>query len=290
LHRKGNAAEPMRIGAAYKLASIGDTALAIKHLGQALYTDRESVRRAATYGLIAVGEEATATFLEAATSPIRWVRKAGVYGLGDTSQLSKEVLDVVAMRLREDSSVYVRSVAAGTLGCLGRRAISTGIGKDLIPACLDALIESLGREQNRLAMDLAQGRSIKFARPTDDCDVCEGNGVDFDHARFKKVRSAVRENALWSVVILCSHGAQATGAAFDSTITALREVIRTDENAISVGFAMDALNRLANLGEGAGDLRANLLPMLRESPIQAWEALVRGGLGVDALAEIKAGE
>jgi hypothetical protein len=70
----------------------------------------------------------------------------------------------------------------------------------------------------------------------------------------------------------------------------LREVIRTDENAISVGFAMDALNRLANLGEGAGDLRANLLPMLRESPIQAWEALVRGGLGVDALAEIKAGE
>jgi hypothetical protein len=290
LHRKGNAAEPMRIGAAYKLASIGDTALAIKHLGQALYTDRESVRRAATYGLIAVGEEATGTFLEAATSPIRWVRKAGVYGLGDTSQLSKEVLDVVAMRLREDSSVYVRSVAAGTLGCLGRRAISTGIGKDLIPACLDALIESLGREQNRLAMDLAQGRSIKFARPTDDCDVCEGNGVDFDHARFKKVRSAVRENALWSVVILCSHGAQATGAAFDSTITALREVIRTDENAISVGFAMDALNRLANLGEGAGDLRANLLPMLRESPIQAWEALVRGGLGVDALAEIKAGE
>ena len=290
LHRKGNAAEPMRIGAAYKLASIGDTALAIKHLGQALYTDRESVRRAATYGLIAVGEEATGTFLEAATSPIRWVRKAGVYGLGDTSQLSKEVLDVVAMRLREDSSVYVRSVAAGTLGCLGRRAISTGIGKDLIPACLDALIESLGREQNRLAMDLAQGRSIKFARPTDDCDVCEGNGVDFDHARFKKVRSAVRENALWSVVILCSHGAQATGAAFDSTIMALREVIRTDENAISVGFAMDALNRLANLGEGAGDLRANLLPMLRESPIQAWEALVRGGLGVDALAEIKAGE
>ena len=235
----------MRIGAAYKLASIGDTALAVEHLGQALYTDRESVRRAATYGLIAVGEEATDTFLEAAKSPIRWVRKAGVYGLGDTSQLSKEVLDVVAMVLREDSSVYVRSVAAGTLGCLGRRAISTGIGKDLIPACLDALVESLGREQNRLAMDLAQGRSIKFARPTDDCDVCEGNGVDFEHARVKKVRSAVRENVLWSIGILCSHGAQATGAAFDSTITALREVIRTDENAISVGFAMDVLNRLA---------------------------------------------
>ena len=291
LHEKHNEAEPARIGAAYKLASIGDTALAVQHLGKALYTDRESVRRAATYGLIAVGPDATDTFLEAAISPIKWVRKAGVYGLGDASELTDEVLQVVATRLREDSSVYVRSVAAGTLGCLGRRAMATGVGKDLIPACLDALVGSLGREQNRLAMDLAQGRSIKFARPTDDCDVCEGNGVDFDHARFKKVRSAVRENALWSIVILCSHGAKATGAAFAPTVAALQELIRTDENAISVGFAMDALNRLANLSaEGeADDLRESLLTRLRESPIQAWEALVRGGLGVDALAKIKGG-
>ncbi len=291
LHTKGTEAEPTRIGAAYKLASIGDAGLAVEHLGRALATDRESVRRAATYGLIAVGEDATPTLLEATRSPIRWIRKAGVYGIGDASALAPETLQAVTTRLKEDSSVYVRSVAAGTLGCLGRRAVATGVGVEWVPMCLDALVESLGREKNRLAMDLAQGRSIKFARPTDECDVCEGNGVDFSLARFKRVRSAVRENALWSVVILCTHGTEVTGAAFAPTVAALQEVIRTDENAISVGFAMDALSRLANLdsAEQAGSLRQDLYAMLRESPIQAWESLVRGGLGADALAEIKFG-
>ena len=71
LHTKEDAAEPIRIGAAYKLASIGDTQVATRLLGKALYTDRESVRRAATYGLIAVGEEATATLLAAAASEIK---------------------------------------------------------------------------------------------------------------------------------------------------------------------------------------------------------------------------
>ena len=50
-------------------------------------------------------------------------------------------------------------------------------------------------------MDRAQGRSIKFVRPTDECE-CEGGGVDFGFEQFKPVRSAVRENALWSMVIL----------------------------------------------------------------------------------------
>ena len=56
LNAMGDEAEPLRIGAAYKLASIGDESLAVEHLAQALYSHRESVRRAATYGLIAVGE------------------------------------------------------------------------------------------------------------------------------------------------------------------------------------------------------------------------------------------
>ncbi|MCB0109352.1 MAG: hypothetical protein KDE53_25690, partial [Caldilineaceae bacterium] len=105
LHATGDEAEPTRIGAAYKLASIGDTILATHLLGKALYTDRENVRRAATYGLIAVGEDATATFLVAAASPIKWVRKAGVYGLGDASPLTETVLQTVVTRLHEDSSV-----------------------------------------------------------------------------------------------------------------------------------------------------------------------------------------
>ena len=290
LHAMGDESEPLRIGAAYKLASIGDDALAVKHLGKALYSHRESVRRAATYGLIATGEQATATFIEATKSPVKWVRKAGVYGLGDCAPLTGEVLAAATSLLHGDPSVYVRAVAAGTLGCLGRRAAGTGIGTSLIPRCLAALVRCIDREENRLSMDLAQQRSIKFARPTDACDVCEGNGVDMGLDRFEPVRSAVRENALWSMVILCSHGACLAGDGLVSTIEALKTVVRNDKNVICVGFAMDALNRLANL-ETTGSspaaldsLRADLLQILGESPIRCWEALVRGGLSTEFLA------
>ena len=285
LHACDDGAEPIRIGAAYKLASLGDTKVATQLLGKALYTDRESVRRAATYGLIALGEDATDTLLEAAASDIKWVRKAGVYGLGDASSLTTAVLQAVVARLHNDSSVYIRSVAAGTLGCLGRRAIATGIGVKLIPKCLDALVQSLSSEENRLAMSKAQGRSIKFVRPTDECDVCEGDGVTFELERYEPVRSAVRENALWSIVILCSHGVKVLGPALKPTIVALKEVVRTDKNIISVGFAMDALARLAKI-RPEGDkplppiaaLQTNLRDILGESPVQCWEALVRAGV------------
>ena len=165
LHAMHDAAEPKRIGAAYQIASCGDTELAVRLLGEALYHDRESVRRAATYGLVAVGPAATDVFLQAVRSPVKWVRKAGVYGLGDASPLTEAVLQAVAGRLKDDPSVYVRSVAAGTLGCLVRRAVAAGQGVSLIPACVTALVKSLGREPNRPAMDRAQGRSIKFTRP-----------------------------------------------------------------------------------------------------------------------------
>ena len=296
----GDEAEPQRIGAAYRLASLGHDALAVKHLGAALYSHRESVRRAATYGLIAVGEQSTETFVEATKSPVKWVRKAGVYGLGDCAPLTGEVLVAAASLLHHDPSVYVRAVAAGTLGCLGRRAAGTGVGRSLVPRCLEALVRSLEREENRLSMDLAQQRSIKFARPTDECDVCEGNGVDMGLERFEPVRSAVRENALWSMVILCSHGAGVAGDALDSTIDALTEVVRSDRNVICVGFAMDTLNRLANLETDGAEtgrpetggpspasldqLRADLLTLLGESPIRCWEALVRGGLSTAYLS------
>ena len=160
-----DAAEPKRIGAAYQIASRGDTELAVRLLGEALYHDRESVRRAATYGLVAVGPAATDVFLQAVRSPVKWVRKAGVYGLGDASPLTEAVLQAVAVRLRDDPSVYVRSVAAGTLGCLVRRAVAAGQGVPLIPACVTALAESLAREPNRLAMDRAQGAQHQVHPP-----------------------------------------------------------------------------------------------------------------------------
>ena len=105
LHAKHDEGEPKRIGAAYKLASIGDQALAVRLLGQALYSHRESVRRAATYGLIAVGPEATNCLIEASQSPVKWVRKAGAYALGDASPLNPAVLQAVSARLEQDASV-----------------------------------------------------------------------------------------------------------------------------------------------------------------------------------------
>ena len=284
LHAKHDAAEPERIGAAYELASCGDTALATRLLGKALYDDRESVRRAATYGLVAVGADATATFLEAVRSPVKWVRKAAVYGLGDASPLTDEVLEAVAGRLAGDPSVYVRSVAAGTLGCLARRAVASREGVSLIPACVTALVESLGRETNRPAMDRAQGRSIKFTRPTDDCDVCEGGSYDPAHPQFAPVRSAVRENALWALVIAASHGTDVIGSALAPLVAALQEIVRSDQNLFCVGFAMDALTRLTHVtppGQGlapvAHNLREEVIAAVNAAPVRCWESLVRGG-------------
>ena len=291
LYAKHDEAEPARIGAAYRLASIGGDRLAIKLLAEALYDERESVRRAATYGLVAVGSDATDVFLEAATSPLKWVRKAGVFGLGDVGPLNDEVLETVVTRLEHDPSVYVRSVAAGSLGCLGRRAIAAGVGTSLIPACLEALAASLEREENRLCVNRAQNRGIKFARPTEECDVCEGGPIQDDVERFEPVRSAVRENVLWSIVMLCSHGAAIMGDALGPTIHALKAVVRDDRNAVCVGFAADALTRLTNLGPQGEppplirDLRGHLLTILKTSPVHSWDALVRAGISPSALIE-----
>ena len=283
---KGDEAEPVRIGAAYRLAAIGDSALLTKFLGRALHNERKSVRRAATYGLVAVGPNATEVLLKATSSPVKWVRKAGVYGLGDAAPLNEAVLHAVVARLHEDPSVYVRSVAAGSLGCLGRRAIASGDGLELVPDCFDAFVRSLGQEENRPCMSRAQKRSIKFVRPTDECDVCEGFGQDFGCDRFEPVRSAVRENALWSMVILCSHGPAVAGRALEPVISALKEVIKCDPNIFCVGFATDALNRLAHL-EGddheavcsppIAALRAELPKILQTLPMHDWATLARGG-------------
>ena len=140
-------------------------------------------------------------------------------------------------------------------------------------------------------MDRAQGRSIKHVRPTDDCDVCEGSGVDFGLARFEPVRSAVRENILWSIVILCSHGPNTLGSALDSTIATLKAVIHEDKNVICVGYAMDALTRLVTLSPedeipaSINDLRIELPSILGKAPIQCWEALIPAGLPSETVFE-----
>ena len=70
-------------------------------------------------------------------------------------------------------------------------------------------------------------------------------------------------------------------------------MIRRDENVISVGLAMDALNRLAHLRPRGGTraplgLQQELPAVLGEAPLRPWEALIRGGLDTAALARIGA--
>ncbi|MEK9564097.1 MAG: hypothetical protein VW492_12185, partial [Deltaproteobacteria bacterium] len=197
----------------------------------------------------------------------------------------QEIFDAVKGCLLEDASKYVRSVAAGSLGCLGRRTIASGQGLEWIPKCIEVLIRSLQQEENRLSMDRVQKRNIKFVRPTDECDVCEGMGIDFGIERFEPVRSSVRENILWALVMLCSHGEMILGDNLDFLIEELKKIIHEDRNVITVGFAMDALSRLAHLrvGEEAPstsiiELRKDLETILNSSPIQCWESLVRSGL------------
>ena len=282
LHAKNDAAEPARIGAAYQLAGLEDRALAARLLGTALHSERETVRRAAMYGLAALGPAATDTLLAACDSPLKWVRKAAVFALGEAGATTPDVRDAIAKRLAEDGSVYVRSVAAAALGCFGRRAVTghTAPERALLPACLEAIIASLRREDNRLGMNHAQERSIKLVRPTDECDVCEGIGSNYGIEPFQRVRSAVRENALWAAVILCSHGVSVLGAALPAVLDALTTVVREDRNIFSVGLALDALNRLGRLlpADCSPAARARVDELLREMPVASWESLLRGGL------------
>jgi hypothetical protein len=81
------------------------------------------------------------------------------------------------------------------------------------------------------------------------------------------------------MVVLCSHGAALLGDELDSTVPALVNVVRTDENVFSAGLALDSLSRLANGGDG-GDtgIRETLLGLLEDMPVHSWEPLVRSGL------------
>ena len=258
---EGDSSEPIRLRAAYELAGVIDEDEAIEVLSAGLLVERESVRRAATYGLIALGEASTLTFQRALTSSIRWVRKAGAFGLGVAGTPSLETLEEMRARLLNDNSVSVRSVAAEAIGCIARRAAGTKLASELLFACCDALVDSLEIEENRVSMDVEQDRHIKFVRPTDESDICEGIGVDYREERFEKVRSAVRENALWSMVILTTHYSELN----QRSINMLESIVKNDTNVFAVGLAMDSLNRAGLLSNQT----------LQESPILDYESLSR---------------
>ncbi len=274
LRSKGDDAEPRRIGAGYLLAAHADRNESISILDDGLNDERENVRRAAGFGLIAAGDDATGSFLTACQSPRKWVRRAGVVGLGDAARPTREVVDALSERLLKDASVYVRSCAAHALGCLTRRAAVGDV--DLLPRILDALLASLQVEANRLGMDKAQDRSIKFVRPTDECDVCEGMGIDYGVDRFEPVRSSVRENALVAMVIVCTHGDGLTGEAVSSAGEALARITASETNVFAAGLALDALTRLAH---NRSEPQKHLFDLLDEArgsmPILCQESLLR---------------
>ncbi len=267
----GDAREPDRIGAAYRLATHVDREASLAVLSRALHDERESLRRAATFGLIAMGDAATDTFLKACASPRKWLRKAGLHGLGDGARLTEAVGATVTALLANDASVHVRATAAHAIGCLVRRACARELGVEHLPALLAALLASLAVEKNRLGMDKAQGRSIKFVRPVDDCDVCEGIGMDYGQPRFEPVRSAVRENALVALVIVATHGQRLAPHERTQLADSLADIVSCDANVFAAGLALDALTRLT--GKAGSELldeaRATMPIFCRESLLRA---------------------
>ena len=184
-------------------------------------------------------------------SEAKSVRKHAAFVLGESAPLTVEVINALATLLEIEPSVYVRTNSAGALGLVGvRHLASADACQDLLPLIFRALVGCLRREENRLDQSIRQNRGLKQCIVDDYSDLCEGGGVagrqdgDPMQRRFKRVRSGVRENALWSLVMLCTHGSAAAAAVAEAVPDALVHVIGTDENICAVGYAMDALNRL----------------------------------------------
>ena len=278
LNLMGDSEEPKRIGAAYRLASNPNRNENLAILERGLFNDRESVRRASTYGLVAIGSAASDVFLRAAQSTQKWARKSGAFGLGEVGELSETVISVLGKLLLSDSSVYIRSVAASALGSFGRRLAVPGCDQALVRKAIDALLSSLATEENRLSMDRAQGRDIKFVRPTDECDICEGIGINYGHERFSKVRSIVRENSLWSLVVICGQDVFDFNDLHEPLSQVLENIIINDQNIFSVGLAVDAWNRLITIHGDIGSKEMKRLTLLlKQLPIRPWDSLCRGG-------------
>jgi hypothetical protein len=301
----GEDQEPQRMGAAHKLARLGqqDSVAAAEALGEGIASERESMRRAAMYGASALGGELMADILLSHTrSDAKWRRKAGCFALGEGAPLTVAVVEGLCIRLRlaEEDSVYVRSVAAFALGCVYRRSIAvpwTPAEAPLLRArIIAALLGGLGREENRLDQGLradgmrqaANPFGAKMWRPTDINDVCEGGGAvppagvltekGLPLDRFEPVCSAVRGAIGMSLVTICTH--PVPEAAVPELLSALSHIILTDKNVTTVGFCMDALHRLSKHGD-ASVLRTCAKLLDDSSCILPRESLCRTRVGTN---------
>eukprot|EP01043_Picozoa_sp_COSAG02_P063250 COSAG02_NODE_8916_length_2401_cov_2.028671_2_plen_429_part_00 len=188
----GISAEPTRIAAAYRLAAIPNADDAAAALADGLINDRENVRRAATYGMAAMGAAGKGAALadalcELTTSAAKSVRKHAAFALGESAPLTVGVVAALTALLEHEPSVYVRTNSAGALGLIGIRhfgrqaagapADDIESGLQLLPMLLRALVACLGREENRLDQSTRQQRGLKQCIVDDLSDLCEGGGV-----------------------------------------------------------------------------------------------------------------
>ena len=124
-----------------------------------------------------------------------------------------------------------------------------------------------------------------MVRPTDECDVCEGIGFDYGQERYEPVRSAVRENVLWAMVILSSHGADVLDESLSCVVDSMAKVISEDENVFCVGLAMDVMVRLARVQSTRSgrskQVESQLNSLFARTPIYSLEALVASGMGLE---------
>ena len=287
LRSRGEGLEVARVGAAYVLGLVGRTGCKttqdtiIKLLVAALQDDRECVRRAASYGLIVLGPLCTDRLVELVLPGTagKWVRKASMFCLGELALPTERVVQVLVAVLedREHNSVHLRSTAAMALGDILRRALARDklVAKltsyrSFVRTAVRALLSCVATEPNRVPNSMRQNRSVYQGYPDDISDLCEGGALvpppyyheSREAGPFAAVRSAVKENALWSLVQVCTniHLDTADGLAIfggvdeqrplvsrllPEMMTALSHVATTDSCIHCSGFALDALNRLA---------------------------------------------
>ena len=198
--------EPERIAAAYLLGRRARGAPSeAAELGCALFDERESVRRAATYGLVAAGHAGVTSLVAALRSTSASTRKHAALGLGEVAPVRVEVVDGLAALLGEEQPL-LRSTAAAALGRVGRRAVAAG-ERALCERVAGALLPVLDRVREPGAPDAL--------------------GLE---------RSIVRETACFALLELRDSGGEAVGAGLARA--------RTDPDRYVAGLAAEGLSRL----------------------------------------------
>jgi hypothetical protein len=154
-----------------------------------------------------------------------------------------------------------------------RAAKAVGTSASVIMDAVEALLESLAHEVNR---DYSQPGSWNGSNNDLNNRAWDGSHqLTGDHPRiidmcegFGPLRSAVRENALWAMVMLSKHYAKlstglVTPEQLQHTAASLAYIIQTDANGYSAGHAMDALRRIAAAALAAKGDRGPLMHLQR---------------------------